>query len=191
MQYAQRKTPDAWETSPSGKRGQSLGARGRAVQSPFSGHVPRRCVAMLCWALVVVTGCGTACRCNRSETVSIASAPERVRIDGREYTLAANAWRDFQPVAPPDGQPLIVVVKVSPSDMMPLPSDIAIDRVWVLNGKEQWSAPPEPATTRLESAVRGGPKWGPGIKVDVAVRLKQGKQTWLLRVAGVEIKRTD
>jgi len=119
-----------------------------------------------------------------------------VKIDGREYTLSANAWRDFQPVAPPDGQPLIVVAKVSPSDMMPLPGDITIDRVWVLNGKKQWSAPPEaetrePAATRLETAVRGGPKWGPGIKVDVVVRLKQGKQTWLVRAPGVEIKRTD
>jgi hypothetical protein len=154
---------------------------------------------LVCFAvLVVVAGCGTACRCSRSETASIASAPERVKIDGREYTLAANAWRDFQPVAPPDGQPLIVVVKVSPSDMMPLPSDIAIDRIWVLNGKEQWSAVPEEPgdrgqspVTRLETAVRGGPKWGPGIKVDVVVRLKQGKQTWLVRAVSVDIKRTD
>ena len=150
------------------------------------------CVAVL----ALVAGCGTACRCCRPAAASPASAPERVKIDGREYTLSANAWRDFQPVAPPDGQPLIVVAKVSPSDMMPLPGDITIDRVWVLNGKKQWSAPPEaetrePAATRLETAVRGGPKWGPGIKVDVVVRLKQGKQTWLVRAPGVEIKRTD
>jgi hypothetical protein len=105
--------------------------------------------------------------------------------------MSANAWRDFQPVAPPNGQPLVVVVKVSPSDMMPLPIDIAIDRVWVLNDKEQWSAAPAPGATGLETAVRNGPKWGPGIKVDVVVRLKRGKQTWLLRAAGVDIKRTD
>jgi len=75
--------------------------------------------------------------------------------------------------------------------MMPLPNDIAIDHVWVLNGKEQWSAKPESGATGLETAVRNGPKWGPGIKVDVVVRLKRGKQTWLLRAAGVDIKRTD
>lgn len=146
---------------------------------------------MLCLALVVVAGCGTACRCCRSNTASIASAPERVEIDGREYTLTANAWRDFQPIAPPDGQPLIVVVNVSPSDMMPSPADITVDRVWVLNGKKQWSAKPEQSTTPLETAVRGGPKWGPGIKVDVVVELKRGEQTWLVRAAGVDIKRTD
>jgi hypothetical protein len=154
---------------------------------------------LICLAvLVAVNGCGTACRCCRAGSVSVASAPEQVLVVGREYTLAASAWRDFQPVAPPDGQPLIVVAEVSPSDTMPLPSDLAIDRVWVLNGEEQWSAAPEepgdggesPAAC-LESAVRGGPKWGPGIKVDVVVRLRQGKQTWLVRAPGVDIKRTD
>jgi hypothetical protein len=148
-------------------------------------------VLLCCAVLMAVTGCGTACRCCRPAAASPASAPERVEIDGREYTLTANAWRDFQPVAPPNGQPLVVVVKVSPSDMMPLPSDIAIDHVWVLNGKEQWSAAPAPGATGLETAVRNGPKWGPGIKVEVVARLKRGEQTWLVRAAGVDIKRTD
>jgi hypothetical protein len=121
-----------------------------------------------------------------------------VEIDGREYTLTANAWRDFQPVAPPDGQPLIVVVKVAAADTQPMPGDLAIDRVWVVNGKSRWAVEPEPASlrgvttpTHLETAVRGGPKWGPGIKVDVVARLRQGKKTFLVRAAGVEIKRTD
>ena len=148
-------------------------------------------VLVCCVALMAVTGCGTACRCCRAAAASPTSAPERVEIGGREYTLTANAWRDFQPVAPPNGQPLVVVIKMSPSDMMPLPSDIAVDRVWVLNGKEQWSAAPASGATGLETAVRNGPKWGPGIKVDVVARLKQGKQTWLVRAAGVDIKRTD
>jgi len=191
--YAQRMMPDA----PSRRFGNRAWDTIRNVRR--FGHVPRGLGALMCIAFVVlVVGCGTACRCCRSAAASPASAPEQVRIEGREYTLAASAWRDFQPVAPPDGQPLIVAVKVSPSDMMPLPTNLAIDRVWVLNGKKQWSAVPEepgdggesPAA-RLESAVRGGPKWGPGIQVDVVVRLRQGRQTWLLRAAGVEIKRTD
>ena len=145
---------------------------------------------------MAVARCGTACRCCRPAALAPASAPERVEIDGREYRLAAGPWRDFLPVAPPDGEPLIVMVKVSSEDQLPLPADLVVDRVWVLNGKTQWSAAPEPATrepgaARLEAAVRGGPKWGPGIKVDVAVRLKQGSRTWLLRQAGVTIKRTD
>jgi len=143
-------------------------------------------------ALVAIAGCGTACRCCRSNTASVASAPERVEIDGRKYTLTANAWRDFQPIAPPDGQPLVVVARVVRPLLQAEPNlDAAsIDRIWVLSGKKQWSAKPE-NPSMFEAAVRGGPKWGPGIKVDVVARLKQGKQTWLVRAAGVEIKRTD
>jgi hypothetical protein len=151
---------------------------------------------MLSLALVIVAGCGTACRCCRRTSAAPASAPERVEIDGREYTLSANAWRDFQPVAPPDGQPLVVVVKVAAADRTPVPANISVDRVWVLNGTEQWTAKPEKtiqeqAVSHLETSIRGGPKWGPGIKVDVVVQLKQGKQMWLIRAPGVDIKRTD
>jgi hypothetical protein len=142
------------------------------------------------FVLMVVAGCGTACRCCRPAAASPASAPERVEIDGREYTLSVNAWRDFQPVAPPDGEPLIVVVRVSAAEPIPTPADLSIDHVWVLKGKEQWSAKPD-SRSSSEAAIRGGPKWGPGIKVDVVARLKQGKKTWLVRAAGVEIKRTD
>ena len=146
----------------------------------------------------MLAGCGTICRCCRPATAGLASAPESVEVDGRQYTLAANLWRDFQPVAPPDGQPLTAVLRVSPSDKMPLPADLAIDHAWVLNGEKQWSvAAGKPSgmgqspATQLEQSVRGGPKWGPGIKVDVVVRLKQGKQTWLVRQAEVTIERTD
>ncbi len=139
---------------------------------------------------LVIAACGTACRCCRPESPSVASAPERVKIDGHEYTLIANAWRDFQPVAPPDGQPLIVMVNASAVDASALPADLSLDQVWVLNGKDKWSAKPG-SSSPSEAVVRGGPKWGPGIKVDVVARLKRGKQTRLVRAAGVEIKRTD
>ena len=125
------------------------------------------------------------------------AASERVEIDGRAYTLAASLWRDFMPMAPPDGESLIAALKVSPADAMPS-GDLAIDHVWVLNGEKQWSvAVGKPSgegqlsASQLEQSVRNGPKWGPGITVDVVVRLKLGKQTWLVRAAGVPIKRTD
>lgn len=149
-------------------------------------------------AVAMLAGCGTACRCCQATAAAPKDAPELVEIDGRQYTLAASLWRDFMPMAPPDGESLVAILKVSPSDMMPLPVDLAIDHVWVLNGEKQWSVPVglpsgtgKSQATHLEQSVRGGPKWGPGIKVDVVARLRQGKQTWLVRAAGVEIKRTD
>ncbi len=150
-----------------------------------------------CALLLAAVGCGAACKCCRTTTDAPAAAPERVEIDGCEYTLTANAWRDFQPVAPPNGQPLAVAVWVNVTgSLSSMPQGAFIDRVWVLNGKEQWSAEPERPSERgltmsLSAVIRGGPKWGPGIAVDVVVRLKQGKQTWFVRAAGVPIKRTD
>ncbi len=113
-----------------------------------------------------------------------------MQIEGREFSLSVSAWRDFQPVAPPNGQPLIVMIKVSAADASSLPADLLLDQVWVRNGKEQWSVKPE-SSSPSEVAIRGGPKWGPGIKVDVVARLRQGKQTFLVGAAGVDIKRTD
>ena len=141
--YAQRTTPDAGDTirnSAGRKRGQSLGAahRIRCGTVPiFASHVPRGHVALLClvWVLLVA-GCGTACRCCHPAAASPATAPERVEIGGVPYTLTASLWRDFQPVAPPNGQPLVVVVKVTTADEASVPADLAIDHVWVLNGKE-------------------------------------------------------
>jgi hypothetical protein len=44
----------------------------------------------------------------------------------------------------------------------------------------------------MEIVVRGGPKWGPGIKVDVVVELKDAKnQSHLLRASKQDIHRTE
>lgn len=139
---------------------------------------------------LLLAGCGTPC-CRRDATAEIRSAPESAVIDGRTYRLTADLWRDFQPVAPPDGQPLRAVVRVNPDDNMPLPGDIAIDRAWVVNGDEQWSPGLADQSERLVVHAADGPKWGPGINVEVVVRLARGKETWLLRGSGLPIKRTD
>ena len=139
---------------------------------------------------LLLGGCGTPC-CRREATAEIRSAPESAVINGRTYRLTADLWRDFQPVAPPDGQPLRAVVRVNPDDNMPLPDDVAIDRVWVVNGKEQWSPGLTDQSEKLVANLTDGPKWGPGVNVDVVVRLARGKETWLLRAEGLPITRTD
>jgi len=168
--------------------------------------------SVLCSFLVlsalVTAGCGTAYGCWHSWNAAVAAAPESAKVDGRAYTMTAYVWRDFQPIAPPDGRPLAVVVKVTTVDGKPILNDLSLDRVWVVNARQQWSAAPVALTnkrsqvptpfpgelvppTRLDATVHDGPKWGPSIKVDVVARLKLGKQTWLVRTKGVEVKRTD
>jgi hypothetical protein len=121
------------------------------------------------------------------------------RIGGRAFRLEVYLWRDYMPISPPDGRPLSVVLRVISADGRPLPSDLGADRFWVLKGDEVWSAavgepragdPSRP--DRREYVARGGPKWLPGERVDVVVRLTDGAGTsYLLRAAGQPIERTS
>ncbi|MFO7674959.1 MAG: hypothetical protein R6X12_01375 [bacterium] len=139
---------------------------------------------------LLVAGCCLTC-CRRTKAADIASAPEAALIDGRTLRPRAELWRDFQPVAPPDGQPMMAIAGLVADDDLPLPEDITIDRLWVLNGDEQWAPKPAAGADRLTVHAADGPKWGPGISVDVVLRIARGKQTWLVRAPGVPIKRTD
>ena len=85
----------------------------------------------------------------------------------------------------------MAVVRVVAEDELPLPEDLAVGRVWVLSGKEQWSPELSALPERPAVSLADGPKWGPGINVDVGVRLDRGSETWLLRAADQPIKRTD
>ena len=126
----------------------------------------------------------------------VKSAPEQISIDDRIYRLETFLWRDFMPISPPDGKPLIAVVKVIPNDSLKFPSNIDADRLWVINGQEVWSTSLSQDVTqdetRLEKIARTGPKWGPGIQVDVIIRLVVNQQnTYLLRASNQTIHRTD
>jgi hypothetical protein len=100
------------------------------------------------------------------------------------------------PPSPPDGKPLIVVVKIIPNDTLKFPVNLDADHLWVVNGKEVWSTSfsdeklPE-GEYHLEKIARNGPKWATGIQVDVIVRLVHNHHnTFLLRAFNQTIQRT-
>jgi len=138
-------------------------------------------------ALLLAGGCLSSCRQNADAGVS--SAPVSAEVDGRTFRVEADLWRDFQPVAPPEGQPMMAVARVVAGDGLSLPDDLTVDRLWVVKGEERWA--PVIQTEGHTVHAADGPKWGPGIEVDVVVRLARGKQTWLVRAPDVPIKRTD
>lgn len=112
----------------------------------------------------------------------------------------------------PGGKPLAVALKVSTADNRPLPSGIRADGAWVILGKQIWEIAdlrrhmlPQsekkdfskkwincPALPVCEFTVRDGPNWGPGVLVDVVVRLtdKNGRR-YLLRAPKQLVQRTD
>jgi len=126
------------------------------------------------------------------------SAPEKIVISGSEYTLETYLWRDFMPISPPDGKPLIAIVKVKSLGETAISSKIDATRLWVVKGKEIWETEftneqRSAAGDTLEKVGRNGPKWGPRITVDVVVKvidLKNNKE-YLLKASNQDIERTD
>jgi hypothetical protein len=101
------------------------------------------------------------------------------------------------PISPPDGKPLVAGLQVRTEDGSDVPATVRADMVWVLNGADTWSTLPREERSRQETApvyelvARDGPKWGPGITVDVVVRLHEaGGRKSLLRVANRLIQGT-
>lgn len=117
------------------------------------------------------------------------AAPETVSVEGKKLTLSTYMWRDFQPIAPVDGRPLIVIVFISTIDSTPFPSSVFIDSVFVVNDTVAWKAQLITSDNhqlpfRLEKYARNGPKWGPSIYVDVIIKLRDSNNnTFFLRAS--------
>lgn len=124
------------------------------------------------------------------------AAPLTVTLAGATLALETSLWRDFQPSSPPDGKPLIAVMRVRTAGGSPMPPAVRADAAWVVYGDRVWSAAvaeeyPREASS-FEVVAREGPKWGPGVTVDVVVRLRDaGGATALLRATAQPIHRTD
>lgn len=125
------------------------------------------------------------------------SAPETLLVDERAVFLATTLWRDFMPVAPPDGRELVAVVRLVAADSLAFPVAMDADTLWVIDGEKAWLAllrdeggtAPEHV---LERVARCGPKSGPGISVDVVVSAREGSgERRRLRAAKQPIERTD
>lgn len=66
-------------------------------------------------------------------------APSQLTIDGRTYELQSYLWRDFQPFSPPDGKPLIALIRLVEVDSLAVPEAVTMEYLWVVNGAETWA----------------------------------------------------
>jgi hypothetical protein len=126
------------------------------------------------------------------------AAPLSIMVDARTLVLDPYLWRDFMPIAPPNGDSLIVAIRVRSADDAAVPTTIHVDAAWVILDDLVWASgvgQESPATTQkpfYEAVARNGPKWGPGVNVDVVVRVKDSQGiARLLRAADRPIQRTD
>ena len=131
-------------------------------------------------------------------SADLASAPDTIEVAGSQVTLWASLWRDFQPISPPDGKPLISLVRLIETDSLRIDGAISPMYIWVVNGDHVWASrftdearPPQPEY-QIEKVARNGPKWGPGISVDVIVGIRYHEEPMILIAARNQlIYRTD
>ena len=155
-----------------------------------------RRMAIVPGLMMVALSCGTIVA---PPTDELLEAPTTITIDGQSVVLQTFMWRDFQPLSPPDGKPLVAIFRPVRADNSASPAGVRIDEAWVLFGVESWNptiteervASP-PAQTHYEAVARDGPKWGPGVNVTVIVRIRDAQgNAQLLRAANQPIGRTD
>jgi hypothetical protein len=161
-------------------------------------------------ALALAAGLA-ACGGRSEPPAPVEDAPAELRLvpttsaplAGFTYRLETYLWRDFAPgpETTAEGKPMIAVLKVTMHDATAaFPAGVTVDRMWVLNGDQVWRTVPREEQPRgssgrvdtIEAVGRDGPRWGPGITVDVIVRLRDASgKTVLLRAAGQPIHRTS
>jgi hypothetical protein len=104
------------------------------------------------------------------------------------------------PISPPDGKPLIALVKITPSDTQPFPPNITATRLWIIlqDSTTFWETDFStetviPDSNKLCKIARDGPKYGPDIYVNVVVKLNNYADSTIsyLRATHQYIYRTD
>lgn len=114
------------------------------------------------------------------------SAPTSLALDGGDFDAEVYLWRDFMPIAPPNGAALAVNVRP-----VVTPGLVGIERIWVVNGDQVWSVRPSRRKDSNDWVANGGPKWGPGIDVVVVLRVRHRTEgAKLIRFAGTPINAT-
>jgi len=101
------------------------------------------------------------------------------------------------PVSPPNGEPLNAVIYIGTIDSSAIPHLLNAEAIYIVNGNDVWSSYfsdevlPENSSFRLAKIARNGPKWNPGIYVNVVVLLTIDKEQKLLKASDQYIYRSD
>ena len=128
------------------------------------------------------------------------ASPDTITVDRTQLYLTTNLNRDFMPISPPDGKPLVAQCLITSTDTTDITKSISADVVWIVYQGQVWkswlSTPVNPPDTKWPNCVAkvalNGPKWGPNVSVDVVVRVIGPKgSTRLLRASEQWIGRTD
>lgn len=146
-----------------------------------------------------VAGVQAAAGCHRGaetavDPAALRNVPIQVKVAGETLYLESYLWRDYMPVAPPEGRPLSAVFRIKAVGGT-MPRGISADSAWVIFGDQVWATAPRlthpPEAGEVEFLARDGPRWPTDSAVDVVLRVRSGGATMLVRSASQRIRRTD
>jgi len=129
-----------------------------------------------------------------------AKAVDTLIIGSNSFVLDAYLWRDFQPISPANGQPMISINWLICTDLVKIPDNISMvkqyviynDEIWIADYENEKPAPSLPGH-KMERISRNGPKWGPKIYVDVISQIhdSQSNKDYFVERKNVYVVRTD
>jgi hypothetical protein len=128
---------------------------------------------------------------------TLLSVPDTLDIEDQRFVLSTDMWRDFQPISPPDGKPLMAFVFIETIDSSDISSSIDANGIYIVYNDQVWRSffteenlPPIDSELYRKIA-RDGPKWGPDVYVDVIVSIIFDNKFYLLRASEQYIGRTE
>ena len=123
-------------------------------------------------------------------------SPTSIQIDSTNFVLSVYLWRDFMPISPPDGKPMLASVEILTSDSSDFPENIDADKMWVIDSTNSWETFLYDQSVHESYSIlkkaSNGPKWEIGLYLDVVVRLVQDDTLYhYLKIEDVLLRRTD
>lgn len=121
--------------------------------------------------MLLVQACEDVDYSNPELAIALRSSAESIDVGDQNLILETYLWRDFMPIAAKDGSALLCVNYLKEEGEKPLLPTLELKRQYVLKGSDVWVANYSEIRKEndffIEGVVRGGPKWGPDILVDV------------------------
>jgi len=123
---------------------------------------------------------------------------DTLEIGAQRYILDAYLWRDFMPISPPDGKPLLSINWLIDIDSIVIPAQIDLKEQYVIYNDSIWISGYEDETRstppyKIEKISRNGPKWGPNIYIDIISKIHDSNTNtdYYLKAEDIYINRTD
>lgn len=120
---------------------------------------------------------------------------QEIVVDGVRLVLEPFLNRDFMPFTPPDGKAMLAMLRVRSANGVPIPSGLTWRSATVSYEGQRWESVPVAQPSSDPAVIIGrsadGPKWGPGVRVDVQVTLARDGKLWTLSESDVLVSRSD